>query len=84
MVVASVLIFKCFADSPLAVGFDIMLGTYTVIVPNVAPGPYQILRKRHVLPVSLRMSINLRVPFFRKKKTVFGDSGNTGQVFQIQ
>ena len=69
------------ADHPLAEGFDIMLSNYTVIVPNVAPGLYQILGKTHVLPVSLQMSINLC--FFIYKKTVFGDSGNTGQEFHI-
>jgi hypothetical protein len=41
----SMLIFKCFAANPLADGFDIMLGAYTVTVPNVTPGPYQILGK---------------------------------------
>ncbi|KAF8817204.1 hypothetical protein BYT27DRAFT_7127050 [Phlegmacium glaucopus] len=44
-------------DHPLAKGFDILLGKYTVHVPIVTPGEYQIL--------------------------VFGDSGNTGEIFEI-
>lgn len=55
-----VLIFQYFAENPLADGFDILLGKYTVKVPKVTPGRYQILGKRsYILPVSLRMSINM-------------------------
>ena len=61
-----------FAANPLADGFDILLGSYTVKVPNVTPGPYQILGKRYGLPVSLRMSINLWGFFLNKKKQCSG------------
>ena len=49
------LIFKCFAENPLADGFDILLGAYTVKVPNVTPGPYQILGKRHTFCVVMNV-----------------------------
>lgn len=42
-----ILIFEYFVANPLADGFDIMLGSYIVKVPNVTPGPYQILGKRY-------------------------------------
>ena len=61
---AFVLIALHFLDDPLADGFDIMLGNYTVKVPNVTPGSYQILGKRPVLPVFLRTSINLFFIFY--------------------
>ena len=63
-----------FADHPLAENFDILLGTYDVRVPSVEPGEYQIVGKRYPA-VSSRMSVN---PLL-----VMGDSGNTGQPFQI-
>lgn len=47
-------IFKYFAGHPLAENFDILLGAYTIHVPAVTPGEYQMLGKE-VLLVSSRM-----------------------------
>lgn len=63
-------------EHPLATGISVLRGTAQVVVPKVAPGKnYQILGEYRLLGITMTPADVCL--------TVFGDSGNTGEFFEI-